>query len=52
MHGIYAHAHFDGLDLDARSQWISRGKISVFNYLDNYVSNKQAWELEKVVREY
>ena len=26
---IYAHAHFDGLDLDARSQWLGGGKNSV-----------------------
>ena len=29
------YAHSDGLDLDARSQWVSRGKNSVLNYLDN-----------------
>ena len=27
MHGIYAHAHFDNLGLDARSHWVIRGKI-------------------------
>ena len=26
MRGIHAHAHVDGLDLDARSQWLGRGK--------------------------
>ena len=35
MHGIHAHAHFDDLDLDSRSQWLGRGKHSAFNYLDN-----------------
>ena len=29
----YAHARFDDLDLDARSQWDGRGKISSFNNL-------------------
>ena len=30
MHDVYAHAHFDDLDLDARSQWVDKGKnISV-----------------------
>ena len=31
----YAHAHFDDLDLDARSQSLGRGKHSALNYLDN-----------------
>ena len=26
MHGVYVHAHFDDLDLDARSQWFFKGK--------------------------
>ena len=26
MHGIYADARFDDLDLDTRSQWIGRRK--------------------------
>ena len=26
MHGIYADTYFDDLDLDARTQWIGRGK--------------------------
>ena len=38
MHGISAHARFD--DLDGRSQWVGKGKNSVFNYFDNYASNK------------
>ena len=25
-HGIHAHARFDGLDLDARSQWVRKSK--------------------------
>ena len=30
MDAIYAHARFDDLDLDARSQWVGKGKqISV-----------------------
>ena len=30
MHGIYDYAHFDDLDLYARSQWLGKGKnISV-----------------------
>ena len=28
------------LDLDARSQWLGRGKKSAFNYLDNFASNR------------
>ena len=39
MHGRYGHAHFDDLDLDARSQWLDRGKFLALNYLDNLVSN-------------
>ena len=35
MHGTYAHARFDHLDLDARSQWVGKGRKSVLNYLDN-----------------
>ena len=31
MHGIYAH--FDDLDLDARSQWVGKCKQSALNYL-------------------
>ena len=30
-----AHARFDDLDLDARSQWVGKGKNSSLNYLDN-----------------
>ena len=33
MHGIHAHAPFDDLDLDARSQWVGKGKKSAVNYL-------------------
>ena len=35
MHDIYAHDHFDDLDLDARSQWLGRGQTSALSYLDN-----------------
>ena len=31
----YTHGHFHDLDLDARSQWLSRGTNSAFAYLDN-----------------
>ena len=32
----YAHANFDDLDLDVRSQWVGKGKKkSALNYLDN-----------------
>ena len=31
MHGIYADARFDDLDLDTSSQWIGRGK-QYFSY--------------------
>ena len=27
MDATYAHAHFDDLDLDARLQWVGKGKI-------------------------
>ena len=30
----YMNAHSDYLDLDARSQWVSRGKNSALNYID------------------
>ena len=35
MHRIYDHARVDDLDLDARSQWVSKGKKYALNYLDN-----------------
>ena len=35
MDAIYAHARFDDLDLDARSQWVGKGTISAFNALGN-----------------
>ena len=35
MYGMYAHARFDDLGLDARSQWVGRGRNSALNYLDN-----------------
>ena len=34
------HAHVEDLDLDARSQWVSKGKNSALNDLDNQASNK------------
>ena len=38
MDALYAHAHFDDLDLDARLQWVGKAKTikSVFHALDNY----------------
>ena len=33
--GIDAHTHFGVVDLDARSQWVGKGKKSMLNYLDN-----------------
>ena len=33
MYGIYAH--FDDLDLDARSQWVIKGKKSALHALGN-----------------
>ena len=38
MNGIimlYAHARFDDLDLDARSQLVDKGKSSALNYVEN-----------------
>ena len=35
MHSICAHTRFDDLDLDARLQWVSKGKTYVLNYFDN-----------------
>ena len=35
MHGISAHAHAGGLDLDERSHWVGKGKKSVLNHFDN-----------------
>ena len=32
---IDAHAHFDDLDLNARSQWVDKGKKSAWNYFNN-----------------
>ena len=38
MHGKYFHAHVNDLDLDARSQWVGKGKkISV-----DFLTTKQA----------
>ena len=35
MRGIHAHAHFDDLDLNAKSKWFVRYNASALNYLDN-----------------
>ena len=43
MHGIYAHARFDylDLDLDARLQRVGgKGEKSALNYFDKLASNK------------
>ena len=37
---IYAHDRFDDLDLDARSDWVGKGKKSTLHYLNNKISNK------------
>ena len=37
---LYAHARFDDLDLDTRSQWIGEGKQSVLNYFDKLSQQK------------
>ena len=34
MGAIHAHAHFDGLDLDARSKWVGKCENSMLNYFD------------------
>ena len=39
MHGIYAHARFDDLALNARSQWVGKGIKSELNYIP---TSKQA----------
>ena len=38
----YAHARVDEIDLDAKSQWVGKGKISALNYLEDHhqASNK------------
>ena len=35
MGALYAHAHFDDLDLNARSQWVGKGNKSVLHALGN-----------------
>ena len=35
MYAIYAHARFDDLDIDARSQWVGKGHKSELNALGN-----------------
>ena len=35
MDALYAYAHFDDLDLDARLQWVSKGKTSALYVLRN-----------------
>ena len=45
MHGIYAHSHFDDLDLDARSQWVGKGKkysVELSRLLSKQISIKLA----------
>ena len=42
---MHAHARFDGLDLDARLQWVGKGKNSVFHYFDELISKQQAVNL-------
>ena len=41
MDALYDHAHFDDLDLDARSKWVSKGKQSALRAL----AKKQAISL-------
>ena len=41
---IYAHVHFDDLDLHARLEWVGKGKNSVLNYFDNKASNKHCYK--------
>ena len=40
MGALYAYARFDDLDLDARSQWVGKGKTSALHALGNKASNK------------
>ena len=40
MNVLSAHARFDDLDLDARSQWVSKGKVSALHDIGNQASNK------------
>ena len=40
MGALYAHAYFDDLDLDARSQRVGKGKKSVLYALGNYLSKQ------------
>ena len=35
MHGIYTDGHFDDLDPDTKSQWLSRRTNSALSYLAN-----------------
>ena len=35
MDARYAHARFDDLDLDARSEWVGKGKKSALHALGN-----------------
>ena len=35
MHGIYTRGRVDDVELDAKSQWLSRGKTAALSYLDN-----------------
>ena len=40
MNALYAHARFDYLDQDARSQWVGEGTKSALHALGNYESSK------------
>ena len=42
MYALYAHVRFDDLDLDARSQWVGKGKKSALHAFGNY---KQAIDI-------
>ena len=35
MDALYAHARFDDIDLDARSQWVGKGKKSALHAVGN-----------------
>ena len=50
MHGISAHARFDDLEFDARSQCVGKGKTSALNYFDNVT--KQATNIKLAVQRY
>ena len=41
MDAIYAHARFDDLDFNARSQWVGKGKTAALRALGYRASNQQ-----------